>query len=298
MRRPVVEALARTMIQFFHDFRKCFLSHGSKVQALGEVPFKAVVIIAAVAITSGAASAAYATSTAAATGATVGSAAYTTAYTAAAASTTASVIGGAAGGFTGGLLASKGDINAALKGAVTGGIFGGLDSYATINKFSSFQTVAANATVGGVTTKLQGGSFEDGFKYSGLSAGASEAYKYVVGYAANPLPGEQIPSGKYYPDSEGQLLAPAGYDVFGTNQKLSGNFFGDFLKQGGTLSRIANLFPGANALAAFHDDIFNQGYVANFNTFTNIGTMLPAAAITYTALLRGPLSVQLAIKNR
>jgi hypothetical protein len=31
MRRPVDDALARTMIQFFYGFCKCFLSNGSKV---------------------------------------------------------------------------------------------------------------------------------------------------------------------------------------------------------------------------------------------------------------------------
>lgn len=37
VRRPIAQALAGSMIQFFYGFRKCFLSHVSKVHTLGEV---------------------------------------------------------------------------------------------------------------------------------------------------------------------------------------------------------------------------------------------------------------------
>ena len=53
-----------------------------------------------------------------------------------------------------------------------------------------------------------------------------------------------------------------------------------------------------NATGGLHDYWFNVPGHPDFNFVNNVGTMLPAAAITYTGLLRGSLSVQLAVKNR
>ena len=56
------------------------------------------------------------------------------------------------------------------------------------------------------------------------------------------------------------------------------------MKQGGALSRAMNMVPGMNALAQFHDTIFNTKLLT-FTDFNNWATMLPAGAITYGALI-------------
>ena len=83
----------------------------------------------------------------------------------------------------------------------------------------------------------------------------------------------------------------------GNNDVLNGHFWHDLLNQGGPLGKALNVIPGMNAGAAFHDDIFNQNYITTFNAFTNYGTMLPAAVVTYGSLLDGPLAVQFSVNR-
>ena len=92
------------------------------------------------------------------------------------AATWGAVAGGFAGGFTGALIASGGDLEAAALGGLTGAAFGivghGL-GFEHNPAFGSGQHVAkslAHGAVGGVSSKLQGGSFRTGF----LSAGATQ----------------------------------------------------------------------------------------------------------------------------
>ena len=112
---------------------------------------------------------------------------------------------------------------------------------------------------------------------------------------ATPEAGRGLASedGRYRPDAE-TGRPPYGYNVFGNNERLTGNFFGDFFKQGGALSVVANQVPGLNAVAYFHDTWMNQ-LGSSFNAFTNYSTMPAAAFVGYGALLDGPLSVQLAV---
>jgi RHS repeat-associated protein len=208
---------------------------------------------------------------------------------------TAGIVGGAAAGFTGSMVMTNGNVSASLQGAVVGAAFGGLDAYGTMNNFNGFQTTAANAALGGTTAKMQGGSFADGFKYSGISTGASEAYKYVVGYRADPL------SGGSAVDKSDPLSPP----VEGANNVGKVSIFATTtpcrLCEGGSVSRFSNAIPGINAVAGFHDQVQNfmlrnGGQV--IDAITNVPTMSLAAGLTYTALLKGPLSVQLAVGNR
>lgn len=50
------------------------------------------------------------------------------------------------------------------------------------------------------------------------------------------------------------------------------------------MSRALNYLPGLNAVAQLHDTIFNR-LPLDFNLLTNVGTMLPAAFLTYGALV-------------
>jgi RHS repeat-associated protein len=207
---------------------------------------------------------------------------------------TAGIAGGAAAGFTGSMVMTKGNVNASLKGAVVGAAFGGLGAYGATNNLDALQMTAANAALGGTAAKLQGGSFADGFKLSGISAGASEAYRYMVGRYSDPLPGENraYPFYTPNPDTGEQYPIDSRLNVIGNNGP------GFFCSQGTLCSRALNLVPGINATAGLHDFFFNMRNHPEFTTVNNVGTMLPAAALTYAGLLRGALSVQLAIEKK
>ncbi len=66
------------------------------------------------------------------------------------------------------------------------------------------------------------------------------------------------------------------------------------LNEGGRISRVANLFPGQNALAGLHDTFQNHldswggalGVGSTLGWALNVPGMPLAAALTYTALLR------------
>lgn len=74
-------------------------------------------------------------------------------------------------------------------------------------------------------------------------------------------------------------------NVLGINQKLTGNWTEDFGKQGGFLSKVLNVVPTMNATARLHDYWFNKGNPnrLEFTTFSNVGTMLPAASVAVGA---------------
>ncbi len=229
---------------------------------------------------------------------------YASASTAAAAAGTLTVASGTAiantalvvGGAAGGAVASAITGGDPILGAITGGLFA---SVAIAFPDPGVPRVIADATVGGVAAEVQGGRFLDGFTYSVATSTASTIYNNVVGSNPNPLPGEnRTDQTTYKPDDITKQIRPSdiNMNVFGDNQELSGNFFEDLGKQGGPISIVANLVPGANAGAVFHDTIFNNGSLP-FNPATNYLTMPPAVLITYGALINGPLTVQLAVES-
>jgi RHS repeat-associated protein len=158
-----------------------------------------------------------------------------------------------------------------------------------------FVNFTATSTLGGIGSIAGGGKFQNGAEtvaFMDTFVASADLYRSVVGWDPNMLPGT------VYASAEGNCCAYAGnvpgpdVRVFGSNVPLTrgGDFLGDFLKQGGGLENVANWIPGVNGLSAFHDDIFNEGFLS-FNPLTNVGSMLPAAAVTYLgapgALLRG-----------
>jgi len=208
---------------------------------------------------------------------------------------------GATGGFiAGGII--TGDTRGAFYGGVTGGVFGGVSYYT--QDWSAPGRITARAVTGGVTADLQGGDFRTGFIYSGASATASWGYQKIVGYIANPMPGNGLasPTGDYRPLADGRVPLPD-KNIIGLNDALvnTGNAWSDFWenlgKQGAFPGTVLNVVPGINATAYLHDTVWNQ-WVAQgvpFNAVTNYGTMLPAAVVSYGSLLDGPLSVTLAV---
>jgi filamentous hemagglutinin len=70
---------------------------------------------------------------------------------------------------------------------------------------------------------------------------------------------------------------------FGLNESCTSIFV---ICQGGPISNAMNQIPGANSIATLHDtwmNWFDENKMGN--TVTNVGTMLPAAFISYGALL-------------
>ena len=75
-------------------------------------------------------------------------------------------------------------------------------------------------------------------------------------------------------------------NVFGVQtDKLTGNFFEDFLKAGGPLSKVMHYVPGAASVARFHDTTFNLTLGQPGFWATNIATMPHAIGITSGAVL-------------
>ncbi|MEQ6341033.1 MAG: hypothetical protein M3A44_05110 [Gammaproteobacteria bacterium] len=248
---------------------------------------KVVVAVVAAAYTGGAAYSAFMGSAISSAG---GAMAITGAQYAAATASATIVSGMASGAVAGGIM-GNGSLKGAVGGATTGMLFGAVNA----SGVSGFSKVLASGTVGGITTDAQGGRFEDGFKMSGITSSMNWGYEKAVNFGANPLPGENLPGGAYSTvDAQGLPAVPPRTNVFGKNVPLTGDFWTDFDKQGGFLSKIFNSIPTMNPIAAGHDQIFNKGWLP-FNTFTNYGTMLPAAVVTYGALLDGPIAVQLAV---
>lgn len=138
---------------------------------------------------------------------------------------------------------------------------------------------------------LDGGIFANGaktFAFMQMFTEAADYYEKAVGRKANPLPGENREpanydydlNGRQYPDTWEQ-------NVIGLNKSLEGAWYSsaNFFKQGGMLSRALNLVPTVNATAGLHDYWFNapQPQGLEFTLVNNVGTMLPAAAISMGA---------------
>jgi hypothetical protein len=142
----------------------------------------------------------------------------------------------------------------------------------------------ANSLAGGVSSAAQGGSFADGFRNSFATGSASWLYTNTVGWAADPKSGEGLAlRGPNDPP-------PPFVNTIGTqDQRLVGDFWKDFAKEGGALSNFLNHIPGINAVSKLHDTIviqYDPGTMMR-DYIMNAPTMLPAAAVTYASLLDG-----------
>ncbi|MCL2761515.1 MAG: RHS repeat-associated core domain-containing protein, partial [Desulfuromonadales bacterium] len=163
-------------------------------------------------------------------------------------------------------------------GAIGGAVFGGIGSYWG-NNWDLYR-VGATTVAGGTLSAAEGGDWETGALYAFGTSASAYAYNAMLKYNPDPGPGENIPGGEYNAKVNGGR-PPQGANVFGLNKPLTGDFWADFFKQGGALSKVANYVPGLNAVAAIHDFWMNN---MTFNWATNAGTMVLAAPLTYSAL--------------
>jgi large exoprotein involved in heme utilization and adhesion len=283
-----------------------------KQQGLTEAGAALVAIAVAVA-TGGAGAGLVGTTTATATGTvtTLGgmTLATTTAATATAAATATTFAAGAAvnAGFA--ALASQAAVSLANNGGDLGQTLKDMSDKDTVKNIliamgtagvgagQGVSAVAAQTLTGCVAGEVSGAGCESGAKTAVVLSGAGEAYRALVGYAANAVPGENRNGTKLDGTSTGdgsyEFIDHAGPN-FGQQQPsdhgmnvIGLNKLGSLLSQGGTVSRALNQVPFVNATAGIHDYIFNANPDLNF-TLWNVPTMLPAAALAIPASLNNP----------
>ena len=148
--------------------------------------------------------------------------------------------------------------------------------------------ITAAAIVGGTASKLSGGKFANGAStaaYLQLFVETSDYYKRSVGQEADIRPGEnRLGQTIYKPDEIGrQPRGTERMNVVGNNDLTSA------CRQGSRCSKALNALPGINATARLHDYWFNAPDGLTQTRVMNVGTMLPAAAISYSAIVGNSL---------
>jgi len=148
--------------------------------------------------------------------------------------------------------------------------------------------VMKSAIVGGTVSVVSGGKFANGaktFAFLRMVGESADYYERTVGYKANILPGENIPGKTTYefdPATGQQNPETRRMNVVGDNDLTS------FCRQGSACSKALNLIPLVSPTAGLHDAWFNMPAEIGgleLTTINNVGTMLPAAAISTGALL-------------
>ncbi|MGH8595210.1 MAG: hypothetical protein ACREXT_00980, partial [Gammaproteobacteria bacterium] len=145
----------------------------------------------------------------------------------------------------------------------------------------------ATSVVGGTVAEIAGGDFANGAAtaaFAQLYVSASQYYEQQTGYPADWRPGENRSYTTYTAEKNGQQPPETfGMNVVGNNDLISP------CRQGSSCSRFFNSIFGNNAIAGFHDHIFNKPGHVQKTPFTNIATMPYAASITYGALIGNSL---------
>jgi hypothetical protein len=168
-----------------------------------------------------------------------------------------------------------------MKGAVGGAITGGVGAWASSASVNAFAKIIAQSGASGVSSEIMGGEFKDGFKMALVTASARYLYESTVKYKATWESGEEAVS-KTSSDT-----AFEGKNNIGIAGKVNPN---SLLGEGGKVSRILNQVPGVNAVAGMHD-VMQVGFDrvvgtsdSWLRTVANVPAMVPAVAITYSAL--------------
>jgi RHS repeat-associated protein len=199
-------------------------------------------------------------------------------------------LSGAAAGFVGGAAMAamngasfKDSMKSGFKGAASGALFGGVTGF--YGDTWNTGRVLANGIAGGASSDMNGGSFKEGFRLSVALSVVRLYYNKIMKYDVTWKGGEYTTKDGLYDEAYG---VPEYQQVFGTNdQKLIGNFWKDFWKQGGALSNAANKVPGMNSLARLHDQ-YQIGFGSPdgwMRTWLNVPAMIPATLASYGALI-------------
>ena len=213
---------------------------------------------------------------------------------------TSAVAVGAASGFAAGFTATTlygGNFEQAFQAGTTGALVGGAMGAVGFasSGFDLGGRVASKVVASGALAKAQGGSFADAVRRTLLTSTAAEVYTRFVGWSATAEGGANPPNPQAGCDSAGASCyeyvdekipqTREGTNVVGLNKPMTSNDSWYSGKQGSPLTKFFNSLPGVNATAMFHDQLWPPSMNPYFNLFTNVLSMVPAAAISYGALI-------------
>lgn len=202
----------------------------------------------------------------------------------------AGALAGAAAGFVGGSIAT-GSLKGGLRGAIGGAITGGIGGY--FGSTWNLERVATQAIGGGAANELGGGKFKDGFLLGGITASAQYLYHSYVNYKPTWKTG-----------GPAQMKTQSQMPIEGANNiGIQGDTTdpSKWLNEGGRISRFLNKVPGINAVAGMHDVFqvkLDGAFFPGARDWLNVPGMIPAAAITYAALIDGPASQALLVEEK
>jgi hypothetical protein len=218
------------------------------------------------------------------------------AYCTSAAYYASAIAGGAAGGAAAGAASAAfmgGDIGkGALYGAISGMGSGALNAHYSGSGWGA-ERIAANSITQGGAAELTGGKFKNGALYGMTTGSARYIYNSIVRYDVTFKKGTFVAGLKntltkpisWLNNIGMQGLQPKG----GTGLVGAYNYLThDAWLEGGPVSTIANYIPGVNEVAGMHDvfQIFHSNWGGDTaRNILNVPGMLPAAAITYGALV-------------
>jgi len=201
---------------------------------------------------------------------------------------------------------ATGSVNAALRTGVITDVTSYASGYVDGLNLGATGTIIGQGVVGGVSARLQGGSFEKGFMYSAAAAGAMEIYKgalrkipesecvncptYKPGYA----PGEGVDD-KYPQDS---VKNPYSNNI----GKGSMAAVKTGTVEGSAFSNFVNQIPVMNSMSVMHDSWTT--YISVMKESSNMGILfyssIPVAyGITVAAVLSETpaVVVRMAVNN-
>lgn len=220
-----------------------------------------------------------------------------------------SVAGMAAGATAGGLNAvyygtdiGSGLLYGGLYGGVGGAAFGGISGYYG-NNWNLYR-VGAHTLAGGGVSALSGQGFEKGAIFAGAFAFARFTYNEITSFDVRWERGVGYQAKGRYTLPNDPTLCHIGEQ--GT--ALNGNFWHDFLLEGGRLSRTSNYIPGVNPTGVLHDvmqvkldqflgNILGENAASFTRSLLNVPNMIPAAVTTTAGLLADPRSMMLFAVN-
>jgi len=165
---------------------------------------------------------------------------------------------------------------AGFAGAVTAGV----GEYA--KGLEAFQKIMVQSGASGISSEIMGGSFKDGFKMGLVTSSARYLYESVVKYKATWESGGDAMS----KTSKDTAFKDANNIGVASRTIDKNSWFGE----GGRVSRALNQVPGVNAVAGFHDnmqvwfDTVTKSSDGVLRSVMNIPAMIPAVAVTYSAL--------------
>lgn len=191
----------------------------------------------------------------------------------------AGVAGGAAAGFaSGGIMG--GNLNSALTGALSGALSGGVSEY--FGSKYPIERVAANSVVGGITSRINGGSFADGFRsslFNSLLTYANVAMREYQIELSNRDPelrsdgtgysrglfrdGFKLGGGRYDPAN------PLACSFLGCQQKGPGSIFGHLYASGSFVDMVVESFAGPHDHANMSWFYNEQGFIRPLTTMQN-----------------------------